>query len=69
MIPKIVHYCLYGKGKKDSLTERCIASWKKNCPDYQIIEWNEENCDIESSIWAKEAYEKKKWAFVSDSLG
>jgi len=66
MIPKIIHYCWYGKGKKDLLTERCIASWKKYCPDYKIIEWNEDNCDIESSVWAREAYESEKWAFVSD---
>lgn len=66
MIPKIIHYCWYGRGKKDALTKKCIASWKKYCPDYQIIEWNEDNCDIESSVWAREAYRNKKWAFVSD---
>ena len=66
MIPKIIHYCWYGRGKKDELTERCMESWKRYCPDYQIVEWNEDNCDIESSIWAKEAYENKQWAFVAD---
>ena len=66
MIPKIIHYCWYGKGKKDELTERCIDSWKTYCPNYQIIEWNEENCDIDSSIFASEAYSSRKWAFVAD---
>lgn len=66
MIPKIIHYCWYGRGKKDELAERCIASWKKYCPEYRIVEWNEDNCDVESSIWASEAYANKKWAFVSD---
>lgn len=66
MIPKIIHYCWYGNGKKDALSERCIASWKKYCPDYQIMEWNEDNCDIDSTVWTKEAYENRKWAFVSD---
>lgn len=66
MIPRIIHYCWYGRGKKDALTERCIASWKKYCPDYRIVEWNEDNCDIAGSVWASEAYSRKKWAFVSD---
>lgn len=66
MIPKIIHYCWYGNGKKDALSERCIASWKKYCPDYQIMEWNEDNCDIDGNVWTKEAYENRKWAFVSD---
>ncbi len=66
MIPKIIHYCWFGRGKKDALAERCIESWKKFCPDYQIIEWNEDNCDIDGSVWASEAYAEKKWAFVSD---
>lgn len=65
MISKIIHYCWYGNGKKDALSERCINSWKKYCYDYQIIEWNEKNCDVYSTAWTKEAYENRKWAFVS----
>lgn len=43
MIPKKIHYCWFGRGEKSKLTERCIKSWKKYCPDYEIIEWNEDN--------------------------
>lgn len=66
MIPKIIHYCWFGKGKKSELIESCIKSWKKYCPDYEIIEWNEENFDYKSNKFAREAYEHKKWAFVAD---
>lgn len=66
MIPKTIHYCWFGKGKKSELIETCIKSWKKYCPDYEIIEWNEENFDINSNQFVKEAYENKKWAFVTD---
>lgn len=44
----------------------CIKSWHKYCPDYQFIEWTEENCDINECLWVKKAYESKKWAFVAD---
>ena len=67
-IPKIIHYCWFGKGKKSKLIKKCINSWKKMCPDYKIIEWNEENIDISMSIYTKEAYDEKKWAFVTDYL-
>lgn len=66
MIPKIIHYCWFGNGSKSELIENCIASWKKYCPDYEIIEWNESNFDINSNSYVKEAYISKKWAFVSD---
>ena len=66
MIPKIIHYCWFGRGKKSELIERCIESWKKYCPDYEIIEWNEDNLDVEATEYTKQAYEAKKWAFVSD---
>ena len=46
MIPKKIHYCWFGRGKKPKLAKKCIASWKKYCPDYEIIEWNEDNFDI-----------------------
>ena len=66
MIPKVIHYIWFGRGKKNELIENCIASWKKYCPDYEIKEWNEDNFDINSNQYVKEAYENKKWAFVSD---
>lgn len=64
-IPKIINYCWYGKRKKPKLVRDCIKSWKKYLPDYQIIEWNEKNTDL-THPFVKEAYQKKKWAFVSD---
>lgn len=66
MIPKIIHYCWFGKNPKSELIEHCINSWKVNLPDYKIIEWNENNFNIDSNIFTKEAYSNKKWAFVSD---
>lgn len=66
MIPKIIHYCWFGKGEKPELALRCIESWKKYCPDYQIIEWNEDNFDININKYCREAYENRKYAFVSD---
>lgn len=66
MIPKIIHYCWFGKGNKPEIFEKCLQSWKKYAPDYEIIEWNESNFDIDKFSFAKEAYECKKYAFVSD---
>lgn len=65
-IPKKIHYCWFGGNPLTPLAKKCIASWKKYCPDYEIIEWNEKNVDIDSSPFMKTAYENKKWAFVSD---
>ena len=66
MIPKVIHYCWFGKKPLPTLAVNCIDSWKKFCPDYEIIEWNEKNFDINSNTYVREAYENKKWAFVSD---
>ncbi|MEE1085698.1 MAG: glycosyltransferase [Schaedlerella sp.] len=66
MIPKIIHYCWFGHGEKPKLAEKCIASWKKYCPDFEIIEWNEDNFDIDSYPYAKYCHDNKKWAFLSD---
>lgn len=66
MIPKVIHYCWFGKGKYSDKIEKCILSWKKYCPDYKIICWNEDNYDIYKNKFVEQAYEKKKWAFVSD---
>lgn len=66
MIPKIIHYCWFGRGEKTPLMIKCIKSWKKFCPDFKIIEWNEDNFDINSTLWTKQAYETNKYAFVAD---
>lgn len=66
MIPKIIHYCWFGGNDLTDEVKKYIATWRKYCPDYKIIEWNEQNFDINCNEYAKEAYEAKKWAFVSD---
>lgn len=66
MIPKIIHYCWFGRGEKPKLAEKCIESWKKYCPEYTLIEWNEDNFDITVCPYVREAYENKKYAFVTD---
>ncbi len=66
MIPKKIHYCWFGGNPLPELALKCIESWKKYCPDYEIIEWSENNFDINCCDYIKEAYEAKKWAFVSD---
>ena len=66
MIPKTIHYCWFGGNEKSKLIQKCIKSWGKYCPDYEIIEWNEKNFDINCCDYVKEAYEAKKWAFVTD---
>lgn len=66
MIPKIIHYCWFGRGEKNELIRHCMDSWKKHLPDYDIVEWNEDRFDVDSTLWTKQAYEAKKWAFVSD---
>lgn len=65
-IPKIIHYCWFGR-KKPKKVIKAINEWRKKCPDYQIIEWNESNFKIDEACdFVKEAYNSKKWAFVSD---
>lgn len=66
MIPKTIHYCWFGHGEMSPMMKKCIRSWKKYCPDYEIIEWNEDNFAIDSTVWTKEAYDAKKYAFVAD---
>ena len=66
MIPKKIHYCWFGRNPKPKLAEKCIASWKKYCPGYEIIEWNEDNFDINMNGYTKMCYEQKKYAFLSD---
>ena len=52
-LPKIINYCWFGGSKKSELIERCIESWKKLCPDYEIIEWNESNFDTNSNKYVR----------------
>lgn len=67
MIPKVIHYCWFGNGKLPDLARKCIESWKKYLPDYEIKEWNEQNYPIDKQCdYVREAYAAKKWAFVSD---
>lgn len=66
MIEKKIHYIWFGSNPLPPLAKKCIESWKKFCPDYEIVEWNETNFDVNQNIYTKEAYENKKWAFVSD---
>lgn len=63
---KIIHYCWFGNNLKTKKIEECIESWREFFPDWEIIEWNESNFDINCSVYTKQAYEMKKWAFVSD---
>ena len=66
MIPKIIHYCWFGGNPLPDEVKNYIQTWKKFCPDYQIVEWNESNFDVNENTYCKEAYEAKKWAFVRD---
>lgn len=66
MIPKKIHYCWFGRNPKPKLAEKCIASWRKYCPDWEIIEWNEDNFDVNTNGYTRTCYEQKKYAFLSD---
>ena len=66
-IPKWIHYCWFGYNSKPEIVLKSIESWKKYCPEYQIIEWNEENFDLNKCpLYVRQAYKEKKWAFVTD---
>ena len=62
-IPKCIHYCWFGEKPLPKLAKRCIASWKKYCPDYEIIEWNEKNFDVNAVLYTQQAYYAKKICF------
>lgn len=68
MIPKKIHYVWLGKGEKNERIKKCIESWEKYLPDYEVIEWNEDNFDIEYNDFTKQSYELKKYAFTSDVI-
>ncbi|MBD1378859.1 glycosyl transferase [Bacillus sp. IB182487] len=65
-IPKKIHYCWFGNNEKPDIVKKCLLSWKEKLPDYELIEWNETNFDTTCNTYVKEAYEAKKYAFVSD---
>lgn len=66
-IPKIIHYCWFGGNPKPKLAEKCIKSWKKYCPDYELVEWNEDNFDLSNvPAYVRQAMEAGRWAFVTD---
>lgn len=66
MIPKVIHYCWFGRNPLPKLAKKCISSWKKYLPDYEIKEWNEDNFDVNIIPFTEQAYACKKYAFVSD---
>lgn len=66
MIPKKIHYCWFGGNPLPAIATKCMESWKKFCPDYEIIRWDESNCDLLINDFVRKAVEHKKWAFVSD---
>ncbi|HIY48223.1 MAG TPA: hypothetical protein H9834_00185 [Candidatus Barnesiella excrementavium] len=66
MIPKVIHYCWFSGEKKPRLIRRCIRSWKKVLPDYEIKCWDANSFDFDNVPYVKQAYERKKWAFVAD---
>lgn len=66
MIPKKIHYCWFGRGKMPELAIRCIDSWKRHLPEYEIKEWNEDNFDLDLYPYVREAYDNRKFAFVTD---
>lgn len=66
MIPKIIHYCWFGRGQKPDSVLKYMESWHKFLPDYEFKEWNEDNFDVSQNLYVKEAYENRKFAFVTD---
>lgn len=67
MIPRKIHYCWFGGNPLPPLAEKCMKSWEKLCPGYEIIRWDEQNYDINNTpLYVQQAYEQKKWAFVTD---
>ena len=61
MIPKIIHYCWFGRGEMPELAKKCIESWKQVLPEYEIKEWNEDNFDLDAFPYAREAYDNRKF--------
>ncbi len=67
-IPKIIHYCWFGGAPLPKSAEKCIASWKKYCPDYEIIRWDESSFDVSCNAYCSYMYANKRWAFLTDYI-
>lgn len=68
MIPKVIHYCWFGGAPKPKSVLRCISSWKKYCPDFEIREWSEKDFDVGQNEYTQQAYSIKAWGFVPDYI-
>lgn len=68
MIPKIIHYCWFGGAPKPESVNKCVNSWRKYCPDYEIREWTERDFDVSQNLYCQQAYEAKAWGFVPDYI-
>ena len=68
MIPKTIHDVWVGHHPKSKIIQECIETWKKNLPDFKFVEWNEDNVDMHENKYIEQAYQAKKWAFVSDYI-
>jgi hypothetical protein len=68
MIPKVIHYCWFSNEDKPLLVRRCIKSWRKIMPDYEIKCWDANSFDFDSVTYVKEAHEQQKWAFATDYI-
>lgn len=66
MIPKIIHYCWFGPAEMNTMAKKCIESWRRHLSDYELKLWNEESFDLNSTTWTRQAYDAKKYAFVTD---
>lgn len=66
MIPKKIHIFWFGRGEKSEIIQKCMATWNEFAPEYEIVEWNEDNFDVNFCKRSKQAYDQKKWAFVAD---
>lgn len=66
VIPKRIHYCWFSGNPIPEKLQRCIASWKEMCPDYEIIRWDESNYDLSKYRYTQQAFDSKKWAFIPD---
>ncbi|MBQ8619650.1 MAG: glycosyl transferase [Clostridia bacterium] len=65
-IPRKIHYCWFGGGEKPELVQKCIASWRRFCPDCEIIEWNPANYDVTKNAYMHQAYQARRWGFATD---
>ena len=66
MIPHIVHCCWFGRGAKSELIQKCMASWREKLPGYTFMEWTEDNFDVNTTLFTRQAYAAKRYAYVSD---